>query len=140
VIVDASVAVKWLIPEIHADAATRLLTDEYQRLAPELAVFECADALRKRTRQGDLQPIDASSMVNELMQLLTVQPTAHLATVAFDLAVTFGRRVYDTLYAALALQGDCVLVTADRPLYDALSPSMPGNMLWIEDVPQTDAG
>jgi predicted nucleic acid-binding protein len=136
VIVDASVAVKWFIPDIHAEAAARVLDREYQRIAPELAAFECIDALRKRTRRAGIQPVDAKRMAEELNGLVAFRSTIDLTPIAFDLAIAYGKRVYDAIYVALAVREDCPLVTADRPLYDAVKPSLPDHVLWIEDLPQ----
>ena len=36
VVVDASVAVKWFLPEIHSEAALRYLDGDYERVAPDL--------------------------------------------------------------------------------------------------------
>jgi predicted nucleic acid-binding protein len=39
-VVDASVAAKWYVPEIHSDAAVRLLDPEIVLLAPDLIIPE----------------------------------------------------------------------------------------------------
>ena len=53
VVVDASVAIKWLIEEDGSDAA-RLLAATEVMAAPELLFVECASVLRTKTRFGDL--------------------------------------------------------------------------------------
>jgi len=55
---------------------------------------------------------------------------------ALEIAVSFGRTVYDSLYLTLALSRQCQLVTADRRLYNSLrrGPLAP-TLLWVEDIP-----
>lgn len=43
-VVDASVAVKWFVPEIHTDASLRLLDGNHELLAPDL----CKDAGKRK--------------------------------------------------------------------------------------------
>jgi predicted nucleic acid-binding protein len=54
IVVDASVVVKWLLPEIHSEAAKRLLADELQLWAPDLVWAEVGNVLWKRSRRGEL--------------------------------------------------------------------------------------
>jgi predicted nucleic acid-binding protein len=136
VVVDASVAVKWFLPEIHSEAAERLLHPNYYCYAPELIVVECMDALRKHVRRSGVAAVDATQMVRELLSVVSTPYSAHLAPEAFRIAVDHGRRVYDSLYVALALQEGLRLVTADQRLLNAVSPAYPENMLWIEDLPE----
>ena len=39
-VVDASVVVKWFVPEIHSDAARRLLVLPHEYIAPDLLFAE----------------------------------------------------------------------------------------------------
>ncbi|HEV2461169.1 MAG TPA: type II toxin-antitoxin system VapC family toxin, partial [Ktedonobacterales bacterium] len=63
VVVDASVALKWLMVEAYADVAENMLRDWLIRgariLAPALLTSEIANALYKRVRRGELTPEDA---------------------------------------------------------------------------------
>ena len=47
VVVDASVAVKWFLPEIHSGAALRYLDDDCERLAPDLLYVEFGNVIWK---------------------------------------------------------------------------------------------
>ena len=44
-VVDASVAIKWFFPEIHGDAALRLLEGEHRLHAPDLIYSEFGNVL-----------------------------------------------------------------------------------------------
>jgi hypothetical protein len=51
--VDASVAVKWLLPEVHSDAALRILEHHRPLLVPDLLFAEVGNVLWKRVRRRE---------------------------------------------------------------------------------------
>lgn len=53
-VVDASVAVKWLVPEEHSEAAARLTVSGEDLHAPRLLAAELANALWRKARLGDM--------------------------------------------------------------------------------------
>ncbi len=133
--VDASVAIKWFLPEIHSEAALRLLTEERELLVPDLVWSEVGNILWKKWQQGQLQDEDAPAILHDLGRLgLAVRSARELAADAWSLATRLRRTFYDSLYLALAESEACPLVTADRRLFNAVSPSG-FNIIWIEDVP-----
>ena len=134
-VVDASVAVKWFLPEQHDSIARRLLAQDYERVAPELVVTEVSHVFTKRHRRDEMTAETARVSIQTLAGLVLIVETASLALEALNLAIAHQRSAYDALYAALALRERCQLVTADRRLYEALRAPFPTTMLWIEDVP-----
>jgi predicted nucleic acid-binding protein len=54
VVVDASVAIKWFMPEVHAEAARCLLREGMTLLAPDLIWAEVANALWRKWREKEL--------------------------------------------------------------------------------------
>ena len=54
-VVDASVAVKWFLPEAQSDAARALLGSGHDLIAPELVYAELGIALVKRVRKGEIR-------------------------------------------------------------------------------------
>ena len=52
-VVDASVVVKWFVPEVHSDAARRLLTLSHEYFAPDLLFAETANTIWKKIRRGE---------------------------------------------------------------------------------------
>lgn len=116
-VVDASVAVKWFMPQDHSDRALALRTAGYQLIAPDLIYAEFANALWKYARAGDLSTDDALGIVHRFQQIpLQVRRSTVVLSAALRLAVASGSSVYDALYLALAAAWNCHLVTADKRL------------------------
>jgi predicted nucleic acid-binding protein len=135
-VVDASVAVKWFLPEPHADAARRLLDGGHTLMAPDLLFPEVANILWKRVRRQEITDEEAAATVQALGALpLQVSASWPLVLLALEIACRTQRTVYDSLYLALAVHEDCAMVTADRKLYDAIQGSpMAPHIGWVEEV------
>ncbi len=136
-VVDASVGLKWFVPEVHDAAARRLENPAYQLHAPTLFDVEVGNILWKKIRRGELTRAEGDTVLGQLPPLpLTRHPEAPLLTAAFDLANQTQRTVYDSLYLALAMQLGGRMVTADQRLYNALSgTAWAVHLCWVEDVP-----
>ena len=133
-VIDASVAAKWFFEEEHSIEARSLLDGELQHVAPDFILTEFANTAVKHVRRRDVSADYARSASARLPTMLLLHQTSPLVSLALQLALTFDRSVYDSLYVALALRRSCQLVTADRRLYNALSPTFSDTMLWIEDL------
>ena len=112
-VVDASVAIKWVTDEPGSDDAARLL--ERQLVAPDLLGIEFANALWKKVRRGELAAEVAELAVKALMRapIEFVETRPHLDT-ALSLAVELDHSAYDGVYLAVAEAEAVPLVTADR--------------------------
>ena len=127
VVVDASVAFKWLVEEEHSDKATalaRLWDDEGARLAaPHLMLFEVANALHRRVARGDFAVDVAAGLMEDLMSLgIAFHHAPDLHRRALELASELQQgAVYDAHYLALAESLDCDLWTADQRFHRAVS-------------------
>ena len=116
-VVDASVAIKWVVEEEGSEAATTLLYARHDLCAPDLLMPECANILWKKVRRGEVSAEEAELMA-ELLQRAAVEltPTRPLVPAALRLAVELGHPAYDATYLALALERDCPFVTTDGRL------------------------
>jgi predicted nucleic acid-binding protein len=134
VVVDASVAVKWFLPEVHATAARRILRGRRQLLAPDLIWAEVGNVLWKRTRRAELSREAAHGILRDFRRFPLHTYTAHsLLEPAWELAERLKISVYDGLYLALAVGRSCTFVTADRQLHRALSGTpFASSAAWIE--------
>ena len=137
-VVDASVAVKWFLPEIYSDAALRLLAHQHTLHAPDLIFSEFGNVLWKRVRKNEISKNEANATLECLLTLhLQVQPSQLLIPFALEIACGEHRTVYDNLYLAAAIALQSSLVTADAKFFRALSkgPFSP-HVVWVEDIPR----
>lgn len=116
-IVDASVALKWFIPEPDSAQAFALLAEGAEIIAPDLILVETSNALWKRRRLGHLTPDQYHAAVKMLPgKFDALLPHTGLIVEAARIAFDLDHPVYDCLYLALAEREDGVLVTADARL------------------------
>jgi predicted nucleic acid-binding protein len=113
VVIDASVALKWVLDEPGSDAAVAL--GEQELIAPALWLVEAANALWRNARIGQLTSDEAAERFSELLNapVATLAMEPYLAQ-ALDLAAAIGHPVYDCVYLALALHHRTYVVTADH--------------------------
>jgi predicted nucleic acid-binding protein len=124
-VVDASVVIKWLIPEVDSAAARRLLDKDHSYFAPDLLFAELANITWKKVRSGHLTPEQGERLTSDLGNIaVETIPCRALARDAYSLALATARTAYDSLYIALAIRLDTQFITADERLANALS-SMP---------------
>ena len=136
VVVDASVALKWFVPENYSDLALRLLDARFRRHIPVLLQTEVGQTIWKKVYQRkEMEAADGRSILRGLMVTeLEVHAVTPLLEPAFDIALATGRTVYDSIYLALATALGCKLVTADQKLYNALrNGPFATDVLWVAD-------
>lgn len=114
-VVDASVAVKWLVDEEYSTEASRLLEAGTTLLAPELLFVEATNALWAMCRRGDIDRDALTDAVALLRRapVATPVPMRQLASAAARLSVDLDHPAYDCFYLALALHEQHPVVTAD---------------------------
>ena len=114
-VIDASVAVKWVVPERDSERAELLL--DHGLVAPDLLFAECANILWKKVRRGELTKQEADIAAQTLKQadLDLVSTRAYLA-LATSIAVELDHPAYDAVYLAVAEASNLRLVTADDRL------------------------
>ena len=118
IVVDASLAVKWLVIEASSDAAEQVL-DANDIAAPDLIMIEVAGALVRRANETKALAAAMRAALVRWEGLLSdhlidlFPPTPVALTRAGNLAIDLGHPVKDCLYLALAMDLDCPLVTAD---------------------------
>ena len=118
-VVDASMAVKWVVEEPDSGQARLLARARLE--APDLLVIECANILWKKARMGDIGAKQARERLDALLEApVALTPSRDLLGRAMDLALELEHPVYDCLYLALALARGVPLVTADERLAKAV--------------------
>jgi predicted nucleic acid-binding protein len=134
-VLDASVVIKWFVPEVHSDAARRLLVLPHEYVAPELLFAETANTIWKKIRREELTPEDGQQLVADIGRIAveTVSCRA-LAEDAHALANLTARTVYDSMYVALAVRLNTRAITADDRLEAALRmiPAIAGHIQHVQ--------
>jgi len=134
-LVDASVAVKWVLPEADRDRALTLVADAARARRPLLSAphfpGEVANAIYQRVRSTDaskhLDLADAEEALRRfLAYAVTLSNPPDLVPEAFSFAHAHGLvGVYDALYVVLARLLDAELWTADERLLTQLAGRAP---------------
>lgn len=120
-VLDASVAVKWLIPESDTEQALELLRQYARWLAPRLLLVEAASAMRRRVQEASLGAEEASNNLTALLTsvrqgVVLLADDEELVLSALALSLSLAHRVPDCLYLALAQREGLPLATADAKL------------------------
>jgi predicted nucleic acid-binding protein len=129
IVVDASVALKWVLNEPGQEDAEALIDEDL--IAPSSWLLEAANVLWRLARRGDMSAEDAKARLAELYNA----PVATAALeddlpAAVDLANTLGHPVYHCLYLAMAIRENTYVVTADHRFHAAVgnAPSLRGKV------------
>jgi len=112
-VIDASIAVKWVVEE-HGTAEALVLRQKAKLIAPELLIAECANILWKKVQRGELLK-DEALLAARLLQGAEIEllPTRFLFEAATRMSIEIDHPAYDCLYLALAFEKQCKFVTAD---------------------------
>ncbi|HLZ08883.1 MAG TPA: type II toxin-antitoxin system VapC family toxin [Chloroflexota bacterium] len=139
VVVDASVAVKWLLRDEDNTEPARLLLrrfaqGEVQLIVPAHLRYEVSSAIIAATlgRAPRLGKSDAQEIIAEFLSLpLLAINSDELILSAFTHVHQFGCAFYDALYLALAQILPATLITADRKFYQRVR-QLP-EIVWVGD-------
>lgn len=134
-IVDASVAVKWVVPE--PDSARAASLRNHTLIVPDLFFSECANVLWKKLRRGHVtnEQAGAAARTLETADLVIVSTKPYLAR-AVAIAAELDHPAYDAIYLAVAEAYGLRLVTADDRLIRKTDQS--GNRFRAMLVPLSD--
>jgi predicted nucleic acid-binding protein len=133
VVLDASVAVKWSMPQAMEPLTgasvrwlKRYVDGEIDFMVPDVFWAEVGNVFWKGTRQGRWSREDAENAAADLYarDFVTV-PSRLLLPEALNIAFAHDRSLYDCMYAALAVQSKADLITADERLANALAARFP---------------
>ena len=136
VVVDASLALKWLVKEERSEEAraiARSWEDQGVRTAaPHFMPVEVANGLHRRVTRNEMSVEEAIGLAKTLLEAgIELRSPPDIYGRALELASRLDQgAVYDAHYLALADTLDCELWTADEKFFRAASPVV-RNVRWI---------
>ena len=134
-VVDASVALKWLIKEEQSDVALALMREQ-RMAAPALLLIECRNALLTRVRRRLLTAPEAQAAESNINLLpIAIFPTEPLLPQAFLIALQLAHPIYDCVYLAAAKSADVILITADIRFAAAAKRSSMQGIRLLSELP-----
>jgi predicted nucleic acid-binding protein len=118
-VLDASVALHWVLPEKDSAKAIQLRDDArnavHQLFAPDIFPVEVFNALLKAERTKRINHGDAKTLYASIAaDIPALHPYLALLPRAGEIASRYRVALYDCLYVALAERDACEVVTADR--------------------------
>ena len=114
-VIDASVAVKWVIEEEGTKEALALRRRPLA--APDLLMAECANILWKKSRRGELSEREAVFAAGLLARAdIELMPMRPYLETAVRIALALDHPAYDCIYLALAEVEGLRFVTANMKL------------------------
>jgi len=120
-VVDASIAIKWVVEEEGTDTAVDLRS-RFRFAAPELLIPECANILWKKTQRGELACEEAVLAARLLERSgADLLPMAGLLEETTGLAIKLSHPAYDCAYLIAARRIGSRFVTADARLLRAIA-------------------
>ena len=141
VVVDASLAVMWAMPEAYSvqalSLAERWARTETSLLAPCLIISEITNALYKRVVRREIDLATAREGLAVVFGFgIEIREEPNLSVQAMKWAHRLRQSsAYDGQYVALAELRECPLWTGDRRLYQAAKPFVS----WVHWVGQDKA-
>lgn len=123
IVVDASVAVKWLWPEVGHTEAMDLLRADVGLIAPDILNLEVSGAVLRNHRRKILTESEARTALEHWSHLLesgVVQtvPNEDIFGAAVECAFLARHALADCLYVAVGRDQNATVVTADETLYE----------------------
>lgn len=140
VVVDASIAIKWVLQEPDSNIALALLAEWIEVgtaiLAPALLAYEITNSLYRKSLQGEISLDMARLGIRKILLTgleidFTEDPEFNIK--AMELANQFNLlATYDSHYLALAKREGCELWTADTKMGRAVRGKLAW-VRWLED-------
>lgn len=134
IVLDTSVALKWVLNEAGSDRARK--TVALALTAPDFWRVEAGNGLRKAVKKGEITPDEAA----HYLQVLSRAPvrdalTGPLLPVGLKLAIGLNHSLYDCLFLALALERGCRMLTADDAFVEIVGkrPDLSAHIVSLTD-------
>ncbi len=116
-VVDASIAIGWLVKQENAIDHTYLLENQNILIAPDLVFPEVCNGIWRLVSAGYVTPKHGHKIASELSDYFDkVFPCAPLMKAAMGISLQLNHPAYDCFYLALAEHQNVQMITADLRL------------------------
>lgn len=139
VVVDASLAAKWAIPEPYTEQAFALAerwsNEGAHLIAPCLILAEITNAIYKRVQRREMDLHTGQQAMRTVLEFgIEIREEPGLQDRALALAYELKMpATYDAHYLALAEKYGCNLWTGDKKLYNATKNTLPW-VKWVGEI------
>lgn len=119
IVVDASLAVKWFLPEPGAEAAAALLLEQDEIVGPDMLAVEVHATLVRGANMVKSNRPEAETAIRRFQAMIESGEVTLMRSLpkqierAANLAISLGHPLKDCIYLALAMEMGCELVTCD---------------------------
>ena len=120
-IIDASFAIKWILPEEGTEKALSVLDNLKRFLVPDLFLIESDSIVTKKVRRRELEVSEAAKLQHKIRQFpYVIIPYRDISKFASELSCTMAISHYDACYLAVAIEYEAHLYTADVRMANGL--------------------
>jgi predicted nucleic acid-binding protein len=135
-VVEPAIVVKWFVPEEHSSPAARLLDGGNELMAPDTLLADSGKIVSTKARLGELSHDESVQILEAIRSApLRIQPSAPLMEPALRIASALDLPLGDGLRLAVAIHGDCRLVTARQVLYERVQGTpFAQHVKWVGDI------
>lgn len=116
IIVDANVAVAWVIDRPYSADAMKFIDGGWNILAPDILLSEAGSALSYYVRTEAISGAQARQALELIVSAVELVPVPALVFDAMELSIQARHPIYDCLYLSLARSTSRAIVSADRKL------------------------
>lgn len=137
-IIDASVALKWFLPDENYSRNALQLLDKYIEneitfAAPSLLEYEVVNGLIVAQRKGRIPKEAILTAIDGFINLgIGLQNISHLFEKVIHLCITCNISAYDASYLAIAQEKRAPLITADERLFNSIKEEVSW-VKWLGD-------
>jgi predicted nucleic acid-binding protein len=122
IVIDANVAIKWVVEQSHDDHARDIVAQGVDLIVPALFVAEITNALWGYVRARQITPEQAQAGLKSILeQISLIERDADSAEAALSVGCELNYAPYDCFYLALAMRRTVPLVTADKRFINRLA-------------------
>lgn len=123
IVIDASIAAKWFLPESSSEAAVNLLSSKKKLLAPAILRHEVTAAIAKAARMNRISKEDAHLFIGRWCRMLenhvvSLIPAETVFMESVQLCLDLSHPLYDCFYLSTAQKFEALLATTDKRLIE----------------------